>query len=106
MAGNFSGDVRRSEEEEEYWRSGLVSSAVAITPASHGESQRFTVTRWKHSGTWHKAGGRRFTDELICSSRKAGGYDGESPEWRPAYGVMIFYPAMLSSNSRHESSRR
>jgi hypothetical protein len=40
VAGNFSGDARRSEEEEEYWRSGLVSSAVAVTPASHGESQK------------------------------------------------------------------
>jgi hypothetical protein len=91
--------------EEEYWRSGLVSSAVAITPASYGESQRFTVTQWKHSGMWHKAGRRRFTGELICSSRKAGGYGGESSEWHPAHRVMIFYPAMLSSNSRHESSR-
>ena len=37
VAGNFSGDARRSEEEEEYWRSGLVSSAVAIAPAINGE---------------------------------------------------------------------
>ena len=37
VAGNFSGDARRSEEEEEYWRSGLVSSTVAITPAINGE---------------------------------------------------------------------
>jgi hypothetical protein len=28
-----------------YWRSGWVASAVAITPASHGESQRFTASR-------------------------------------------------------------
>jgi hypothetical protein len=66
-------DSRRSEGGEEHWRSGLVSNAVAVTPVSHRESQRFTVTRWKHLGTWHKAGRRRFTGKLICSSRKAGG---------------------------------
>jgi hypothetical protein len=37
VAGNFSGDARRSEEEEEYWCSGLVCSAVAIAPAINGE---------------------------------------------------------------------
>ena len=32
MAGDFSGDARRSEEVESYWRSGFVSSVVANSP--------------------------------------------------------------------------
>ena len=103
MAGNFSGDTRRSEEEEEYWRSGFVASAMAITPASHRESQRFTVTRWKHSGTWHKASSRPSPVNLSPKAVKQKGFHGESPEWRPAHG---FYLAMPFINARHESSRR
>ena len=51
VAGNFSGDARRSEEEEEYWRSGLVSSAVAIAPAINGEPLRLTAMWWKVRAT-------------------------------------------------------
>jgi hypothetical protein len=51
VADNFSGDARRSEEEEEYWRSGLVSSAVAIALAINGEPLRLTAMRWKVRAT-------------------------------------------------------
>jgi hypothetical protein len=47
VAGNFSGDARRSEEGEEYWRSGLVSYAVAIAPVINGEREQATTMRWK-----------------------------------------------------------
>ena len=100
----FGQIVREAGEGRDHWRSGLVSNIVAVTPVSHGGSQRFTVTRWKHSGTWHKAGRQRFTGELIFSSRKVEGkYGGESPEWRPAHG---FYLAALSGHWWRKSQRR
>ena len=92
MAGNFSGDARRSEEEEEYWRSGLVSSAVAITPASHGESQRFTVTRWKHSGTWHKASSRPSPVNLSPKAVKQRGSTVSHRSGVQRTGDDLFYP--------------
>ena len=81
-----------------------VASTVAVTPTSHGEAQGFTVMRWRGSSMWHMAGRRRFTGELICSSRKAGGkYGGESPELSLGHG---FYLAALSGHRRRESQRR
>jgi hypothetical protein len=51
--------------------------------------------------------------ELISTSRKArggGGYDGESPEWRPAHGLTTeaLSPILVheSTRRRHESRRR
>ena len=92
--------------EKEYWRNEFVSHAVAVTPVINGEREQVTALRWKGIDMRHKAGRWRFTGELICSSRKAGGYGGESPEWRPVHGVMIFYPALLSINSKHGSSHQ
>jgi hypothetical protein len=57
----------------------------------------------------HVAQGRTtaVAGELISTSRKArgggGGYDGESPEWRPAHG---FYLAVLSGHWWRKSQRR
>jgi hypothetical protein len=46
VAVNLSDDARQPEEGKSTGAArGLVSNAVAVTPASHGESQRFTVTQ-------------------------------------------------------------
>jgi hypothetical protein len=103
VARNFNGDTRRSEERKGTGARESVASTVAVTPTSHEEAQGFTAMRWRGSSTWHTTGRRRYTGELICSSRKVEGkYDGESPEWRPAHG---FYLAALSGHWWHKSQR-
>jgi hypothetical protein len=66
----FGRDARRSEEGEFTGAREFVSNAVAVTPASHGELQGFTATRWRHSGTWHKAGRRRSPASLSAQAAK------------------------------------
>jgi hypothetical protein len=105
VAGNFSGDARRSEEEEEYWRSGFVASAVAITPASHRESQRFTVTRWKHSGTWHKASSQPSPVNLSPKAVKQRGSMVSHRSGVQRTGWWCFLPKSLSPSPVHESGR-
>jgi hypothetical protein len=51
VAGNFSGDARRSDEGEEHWRSGLVSYTVAISPVINGKREQATAMRWKELDT-------------------------------------------------------
>jgi hypothetical protein len=104
VAGNLDDDARRPEERKGSGARESVASTVAVTPTSHEEAQGFTAMRWRGSSTWHTAGRRRFTGELICSSRKAEGkYGSESPEWRPAHGVTT---EALSPTQVHESTRR
>jgi hypothetical protein len=104
VAGNLDDDARRPEERKGSGARDSVASTVAVTPTSHEEARGFTVIQCRGSSMWHTAGRRRFTGELICSSRKAEGkYDGESPEWRPAHGVTT---EALSPIQVHESTRR
>jgi hypothetical protein len=54
--------------------------------------------RWECSDTWRKAVRRRFSGELICSSRKAGGTAGIIGVVSSARGGRSFYPAALSNH--------
>jgi hypothetical protein len=55
VAGNYSGDARRSEEGGVHWRSEFVSYAVAVTPTINGEREQVTAMRWKCLDTRGKA---------------------------------------------------
>jgi hypothetical protein len=97
VAGNFSGDARRSEEEEEYWRNGFVASTVAVIPAINGESLRLTAMRWRYSGTWHKAGRRLSPVNLSATAAEHKGYGGESPEL--SLGAWLLLGGLIGSSA-------
>jgi hypothetical protein len=81
-------------------RRGSYSGEPRKVAKVHGD----TVETLRYVAQGRKTVVHRRAYPLKPQSRR--GYGGESPEWRPVHGVMIFYPAMLSINSRHGSSRR
>jgi hypothetical protein len=83
VAGNFSGDARRSEEGEVTGAREFVFNAVAVTPVMDRGLQRFTVIWWRCQGTWRQAVRRLSTASLSAQATKQGGYGGESPELSP-----------------------
>jgi hypothetical protein len=83
VAGNFSGDARRSEDERSTGAREFVSYAVAVTPAMDIGLQWFTVIRWRCQGTWRQAVRRLSPASLSAQVAKQGGYGGESPESSP-----------------------
>jgi hypothetical protein len=83
VAGNFSGDARRSEEGKVTGASAYCPVTVAVTPAMDRGLQRFTAIRWRCQGTWRQAVRRLSPASLSAQAAKQGGYDGESPESSP-----------------------
>jgi hypothetical protein len=110
VAGNFSGDARRSEEGEVTSAREFVSYAVAVTPAMDRGLQRFTAIRWRCQGTWRQAVRRLSPASLSAQAAKQGG---TTVSHQSHLQANSYYLATLSGHRwrksqrrRHESRRR